>query len=165
MCDAATRKTRKITKMIAVIDMAHARLMESTDSRFGKVQGESGKLSEGVYCVFMYVRTPEVHGNGVGWAWLTFPLHPAFQCTTRSCWANRFSSTRRHSSRGFSPSSGGSCQRRFATPRPGYLCNHSYFSLSVLLESTDRPLLLPVPPLRLWRKSVSAQARLPACQV
>ena len=56
-CDKATRETRKIVKMLAVVDLQNTTLGQSMDGRFGKVQGESGKLSEIYY--------PQASGSAV----------------------------------------------------------------------------------------------------
>ena len=58
-CDKATRDSRILTKMIGVIDMAGVSL-SSVDARFGKVQGDSGKLSE-VYYPQLLGKTVLIH--------------------------------------------------------------------------------------------------------
>ena len=49
LCDAMTRKTRKLTKLVTVNDLSHVSLLAGTDKRFTAVLGEASKLSETLY--------------------------------------------------------------------------------------------------------------------
>ena len=49
LCDAITRKTRKLTKLVTVNDLSHVSLLAGTDKRFTAVLGAASKLSETLY--------------------------------------------------------------------------------------------------------------------
>ena len=49
LCDAMTRKTRKLTKLVTVNDLSHVSLLAGTDKRFTAVLGAASKLSETLY--------------------------------------------------------------------------------------------------------------------
>ena len=49
LCDAMTRKTRTLTKLVTVNDLSHVSLLAGTDKRFTAVLGEASKLSETLY--------------------------------------------------------------------------------------------------------------------
>ena len=49
LCDAITRKTRKLTKLVTVNDLSHVSLLTGTDKRFTAVLGAASKLSETLY--------------------------------------------------------------------------------------------------------------------
>ena len=49
MCDKKTRETRKLVKMITIIDLAQFSLFGGNDSRFHKALGESSKRAAVVY--------------------------------------------------------------------------------------------------------------------
>ena len=49
LCDAMTRKTRKLTKLVTVNDLSHVSLLAGTDKRFTAVLGAASKLGETLY--------------------------------------------------------------------------------------------------------------------
>jgi hypothetical protein len=49
LCDAITRKTNKLTKLVTVNDLSHVSLLAGTDKRFTAVLGAASKLSETLY--------------------------------------------------------------------------------------------------------------------
>ena len=49
LCDAMTRKRRKLTKLVTVNDLSHVSLLAGTDKRFTAVLGAASKLSETLY--------------------------------------------------------------------------------------------------------------------
>ena len=49
LCDAMTRKTRTLTKLVTVNDLSHVSLLAGTDKRFTAVLGAASKLSETLY--------------------------------------------------------------------------------------------------------------------
>mmetsp|Transcript_23541 Transcript_23541/g.57669 ORF Transcript_23541/g.57669 Transcript_23541/m.57669 type:complete len:426 (+) Transcript_23541:254-1531(+) len=48
-CDALTRSTRVLTKLVTVNDLSHVSIISGADKRFQAVLGESSKLSEVLY--------------------------------------------------------------------------------------------------------------------
>ena len=67
-CDAATRRTRRLVKMVTVIDMAHARLGE-TDRRFLRCLGRSSSLGERHYPQLIALTVPINVPPLVGFLW------------------------------------------------------------------------------------------------